>query len=204
MRRVRRQDFIGRRHLFRLFHASRRTDARAGHTATSAHNSRTGRHVRWSAAAYAGIAAGIAATIVEIALWSAFTDALPQIFFRDARFAAAIVMGAAVLSPTAGSTWQVLLAATLVHVVLSVAYGLILSWLILRMRMRASLLAGAAFGLFVFALDMYGLTTVFPWFEASRDWITVAAHITFGMVAAGVYRVLTRDPPQTAGDRHRG
>jgi hypothetical protein len=46
-----------------------------------------------SAAVCAGIAAGILATVVQIVLWSVFTDALPTILFRDARFAAAIVMG---------------------------------------------------------------------------------------------------------------
>lgn len=147
--------------------------------------------MKWSAAAYAGIAAGIGATIVEIVLWLAFTDALPEIFFRDARFAAAIVMGRGVLPPAAGSDWRVLLAATLVHFALSVVYGLILSRLIWRLRMSASLLAGTAFGLFVFALNMYGLTAVFPWFEATRDWITFAAHLAFGIVAAGVYRALS-------------
>lgn len=147
--------------------------------------------MKWSAAAYAGIAAGIGATIVEIVLWLAFTDALPEILFRDARFAAAIVMGRGVLPPAAGLDWRVLLAATLVHFALSVAYGLILSMLIGRLRMSASLFAGTAFGLFVFALNMYGFTAVFPWFEATRDWITVAAHLAFGIVAAGVYRALS-------------
>jgi len=151
-----------------------------------------GQPVKWSAAAYAGIAAGIGATIIEIVLWSAFTDALPGVFFRDARFAAAIVMGPGVLSRAAGFDWWVLLVATLVHFALSVAYGLILSQLIWRLSMPASLLAGAAFGLFVFALNMYGFTTVFPWFEATRDWIAVAAHLVFGIVAAGVYKLLAR------------
>ena len=54
--------------------------------------------VKWSAAVYAGFAAGILATIVQIVLWSVFTDALPEIFFRDARFAAAIVIGMPVLA----------------------------------------------------------------------------------------------------------
>ena len=39
----------------------------------------------WRAATYAGIAAGIVATAVEIVLWSVFTDAFPEILFRDAR-----------------------------------------------------------------------------------------------------------------------
>ena len=33
--------------------------------------------VNWRSAAYSGIAAGIAATLAQIALWSVFTDTLP-------------------------------------------------------------------------------------------------------------------------------
>lgn len=148
--------------------------------------------MKWSAGAYAGVAAGIIATVVEIVLWSVFTDALPAILFRDARFAAAIAMGAGVLSPPASFDGRVMLAATLVHFALSVVYGLILSRLIWRLRTLSSLLAGAGFGLFLYALNMYAFTTVFPWFEAARDWITAAAHVAFGLVAAGVYRLLAR------------
>lgn len=50
--------------------------------------------------------------------------------------------------------------------------------------------AGAAFGLCLYAVNMYGFTAVFPWFEGTRDGITVATHAAFGMVAAGVYRML--------------
>ena len=46
--------------------------------------------MKLSAAVYAGIAAAVLATIAEIVLWLVFTDALPGILFRDARFAAAI------------------------------------------------------------------------------------------------------------------
>ena len=78
------------------------------------------------------------------------------------------------------------------HLALSVAYGLILSRLISRLRTGSSLLAGTAFGLCLYAVNMYGFTTVFPWFEATRDGITVATHAAFGMVAAGVYGMLSR------------
>ena len=148
--------------------------------------------VKWSAAAYAGVAAGILATVVEIVLWSVFTDALPEILYRDTRFAAAIAIGPGALSPPAGFDWRVMLAATLVHFALSVVYALVLSRLISRLRAFPSLLAGAAFGLFLYALNMYGFTAVFPWFEAARDWITAAAHVAFGLAAAGVYRTLAR------------
>ena len=84
--------------------------------------------VNWGATLYAGVAAGVLATVVQIALWSTFGDALPSILFRDARFAAAIVMGRAVLPPPATFEWPVMLVVTLVHFALSITYGLSVSW----------------------------------------------------------------------------
>jgi len=148
-------------------------------------------HMRWRAAIGAGIAAGILATVVQIALWLALTDALPEILYRDARFAAAIVMGPSVLSP-ADSRVSVMLVATLVHFALSIVYGVILARLTARLRMHAALLAGGVFGLALFLVNMYGFTELFPWFAASRDGITLAAHVAFGIVAAGAYRSAVR------------
>jgi hypothetical protein len=144
--------------------------------------------VKWKAAAGAGLGAGVIATIFEIALWGVLTDALPENFLRDTRFAAAIVMGRRILGNALD--WQLIAVATLVHFALSIAYGLVLSLLIRRMRTLSSLAAGAAFGLSLYALNMYGFTTLFPWFEATRDSITVATHLAFGVAAAGVYRLL--------------
>lgn len=152
---------------------------------------------RWSrvdarAAVYAGVAAGVLATAVQIVLWLIFTDALPEILYRDSRFAAAIVLGRDVLPPPASFDVEIMLIAAAVHFALAVAYALLLGWLIADLRLRASLLAGAAFGLSAYALNMYGFTFVFPWFASSRDWITAATHLAFGIVLAGVYRVAVK------------
>jgi len=148
--------------------------------------------VNFNAAVCAGIVAGILATAVQIALWSVFTDALPTILFRDARFAAAIVMGRRVLPPPASFDPTVMLVATLVHFALSIAYGLALSALIRRLRTLPSIFAGAVFGLCLYGINMYGFTVVFPWFQAARDPITLATHAAFGTAAAGAYKMLSQ------------
>jgi hypothetical protein len=107
--------------------------------------------VTWSAAVWAGVAAGILATVAQIVLWSIFADLMPATLFRDARFTAAIVL-----------------------------------------RVVPPMLVGALFGLAVYGVNMYGFTAVFPWFEATRDWITIAAHLAFGVAAAGIYKMLSR------------
>ena len=154
------------------------------------------------AAVLAGVAAGVFATIVQIALWSVFSDAFPAILFRDARLAAAIVMGRGVLPPPASFDWQILLVATLVHFALSISYGLILSGLISRLATPLSAIVGAAFGLMLYAVNMYGFTVLFPWFEAARDWITATSHVAFGATAAVVYKVLSQR--QSAHTRRAG
>jgi hypothetical protein len=77
--------------------------------------------------------------------------------------------------------------ATLVHFALSIAYGVALSVLITRFSAPVSLLAGAAFGLTLYAVNMYGFTFFFPWFAAARDGITAATHIVFGVAVAAAY-----------------
>jgi hypothetical protein len=47
---------------------------------------------------------------------------------------------------------------------------------------------GTAFGLALYAINMYGFTLFFPWFTLVRDWITAATHAVFGVVVAIVYR----------------
>jgi len=150
--------------------------------------------VNWRAAIGAGIAAGIIATLVQIALWAVFTDALPAILFRDARFAAAIVMGRSVLPPLASFDWTVMFVATAVHFTLSIAYAVTLAALITPLALPSAVIAGVSFGLLIYGLNMYGFTAVFPWFETTRDWITAAAHGAFGGAAAAAYKMLS--PPR--------
>jgi hypothetical protein len=149
------------------------------------------RPVDWAAAVWAGMAAGVVATIVQIVLWSVFTNASPTVLFRDARFAAAIVLGPGVLPPPASFDGRVVLVATLVHFALSVVYGLILSRVIAHLRASASLFVGVVFGLCLYTVNMHGFTIIFPWFEASRVGITIAAQVAFGVIAAGAYRILS-------------
>jgi hypothetical protein len=144
--------------------------------------------IHWRSAALAGIAAGVIATLVQIAWWWAASEPLPAMLFRDARLTAAIVIGRQVLPPPATFDWSIMLVATLVHFSLSIAYGLTLSVIISRLSASLSLLAGAAFGLFLYAINMYGFTFLYPWFAAARDGITATTHVVFGLVVAAVFK----------------
>jgi hypothetical protein len=148
--------------------------------------------LNWSAAVGAGIAAGVIATGVQITLWWMFLDALPSILYRDARLTAAILMGQEVLPPPATFDWKVMIVASFIHFVISIAYSVILACLISRFGMMLSLLAGSIYGLILYGVNMYGVTLVFPWFAEVRDWITVLTHVVFGISIAGTYKALAR------------
>ena len=145
-------------------------------------------NIHWRSAALAGVAAGVVATVAQIALWWAASEPLPAILFRDARLSAAIIMGRQVLPPPATFDWSIMLVATLVHFALSIAYGLTLSVFISRLSTPLSLLAGAVFGLFLYAVNMYGFTFLYPWFAVARDWITATTHVVFGVVVVAIYK----------------
>lgn len=145
--------------------------------------------VRWRAAALAGLLAGLVATAVQLLLWWATARQPVGMLLRDTRLAAAIVMGSSVLPPPATFDWSVMAAATTVHGVLSIAYGLLLGRMVAHLPMRSALLAGGILGLVIFFINMYGFTVLFPWFAVSRDWITAIAHLFFGMSAALIYKV---------------
>ena len=144
------------------------------------------------AAAAAGVVAGVVATIAQVALWALLTDALPAILYRDARFAAAVVLGRHVLPPPATIDLAVMLAATLVHFAVAIGWTLVLAVALARLPARFALAVGAAFGIAVYAIDLYGFTALFPWFAASRDAIAAAAHVVFGIAAAVSYVALAR------------
>ena len=140
----------------------------------------------------AGIIAATAATAAEILLWWATGAPLTDTLVRDARLAAAIVLSERVLAPTPLFDWGVMTAATLVHFGLSILYAIALAVIIGGLGVAAAIATGVAFGGLLYLVNMYGFTFVFPWFVATRDWITFAAHLVFGATAGGVYAVVRR------------
>lgn len=137
--------------------------------------------------------AAILATALQLSLWRAYAFALPETLFRDARLAAAIVLGRSVLPPPATFDWRIMLVAACVHFALSIVYAFVLAVAIDHVAAPAAIAASALFGLVLYVVNMYGFTWLFPWFAITRDWITLTAHVAFG-VTAGVTYVAARKP----------
>ncbi|MDQ3007384.1 MAG: hypothetical protein M3R47_18615, partial [Chloroflexota bacterium] len=55
-----------------------------------------------------------------------------------------------------------------------------------------AILIGAVFGLILYFINFYGLTAIFPWFAMARNWISIFAHIMFGLIAAAAYKQLAK------------
>ena len=87
--------------------------------------------------------------------------------------------------------WAAMIVATLIHFSLSVIYSMILAAFIVRRSLGVSVFVGVEFGFILFGVNMYIFTLIFPWFEEARDWITLVAHVVFGIIAAAMYRVLS-------------
>lgn len=137
-----------------------------------------------------GVAAGVVSTLVQVALWLAFTDEFPAILYRDARLAAALVLGRSVLPPPATFDAAVMVVATLIHFALSLVYAGFITLLAARLAAFPAVLAGAAFGVMLYLVNLYGFTEVFPWFVAARGWIALLAHVAFGVAAVSAQQFL--------------
>ncbi|WP_417903642.1 sodium:proline symporter [Burkholderia territorii] len=143
---------------------------------------------------WAACCAAVCSTIIELLLWPiAGEDAIHDLL-RDARLTAAIVMGRSILGAPADFDPTIMGVATMVHAVLSLAYTVVLAKLVRGRSLGAALLAGAAFGLVLYGINLHAFTAIFPWFVAVRGVITLVAHLVFGVVAAGVYCFARRLP----------
>ena len=143
-------------------------------------------HTDWKTAAWAGVAGGAVFLVMEMMLvWLAMGESP----WAPPRMMAAMVMGQGVLPPPATFDAVIVAVAMLVHFALSVAYGLLLGWIVHRMGMGMALLTGAVFGLVAIYLVNFHLIApaVFPWFTMAQNWISVLSHVVFGLVVAGVY-----------------
>lgn len=146
--------------------------------------------IKLSAAIWSGVAAGVLSSLAQVLVWALFTHQFPGALLRDARLAAAIVLGPRVLPPPAGFDMTIMMVAGAIHFTLSVAYGLALAPLVSRRGFREAALVGIGFGLALYAVNLYGFTLIYPWFARVRDANTLMAHIVFGLAAAGTYRFL--------------
>lgn len=153
----------------------------------------------WMAGVWAGLIAGLAFLALEMALVPLLMGGSP---WEPPRMIAAIVMGRDALPPPATFDAGVVMAALGVHFVLSIILGLILAVGISLFNLDSSagliFVVGVVFGLIIYFVNFYGMTAFFPWFAGARNWLSMALHVVFGVVAAESYFGLEKRRPAGA------
>lgn len=144
-----------------------------------------------------GVFAGSVATLAQLLLWWLAAVPLPEVLYRDTRLTAAILLPASLLAPESlfqAPSALALLTATFIHFSLSFIYSATFLYLSKRFEAvaRRPLMAGLAFGLLLYGVNMYGFTLLMPWFSLVRDGITIAAHAVFGLCLGLAVRANTR------------
>jgi uncharacterized membrane protein YagU involved in acid resistance len=145
------------------------------------------RNLSLSAAVWAGLIAALVFMMLEMIMVPVFGGGSP---WGPPRMIAAIAMGPDVLPPPATFDLMILMVAMMIHFVLSIVLAIVLAWLVKGRAQGVALAIGAVFGLVVYLVNFYGMTAVFPWFAMARNWISIFAHVMFGVVAAWSYLVL--------------
>jgi hypothetical protein len=148
----------------------------------------------WRAGLWAGLIAGIVFVMLEMMLVWLVMGMSP---WAPPRMMAAMLMGRSVLPPPADFALLPVIGAMLIHIPLSIAYGLAIGWIVHRMDIAMAMAAGAVFGLIgIYFVNFYLIAPpLFPWFADARNGISIFAHAAFGAVAAAAYVGLRR--PQT-------
>jgi hypothetical protein len=125
-----------------------------------------------------GIAAGLVFAAFEMVASAALMGA--GAFFMPLRMIGAIALGSAALDPSYPLAFAGL-AGLVVHVALSVIYGMIFAVIVggLRSRMWDTVLGGL-FGLFLWVFNFYVVAPrAFPWFLESNPFVQFVAHTFF-------------------------
>lgn len=139
------------------------------------------------AAVLAGLIAGLVYLVVQIVMATWLLGSTPWVALR---WQAAIILGQGVLPPPATfAAWPVLVG-LLLHLLLSLLYGLLIAFIIHRGGLLMGIVGGGLIGLALYALNFYTLTLIFPWFFAIRNWLLVVGHVLFGALVGGIYEAL--------------
>ena len=136
------------------------------------------------AAVIAGLIAGAVFLMLEMLMVPMFLAGSP---WGPPRMIAAMVMGPDVLPPPASFDLVILMVAMMIHIVLSIVLALVFALLAKGRPMTTTIMVGAVFGLVLYLVNFYGMTAVFPWFAEARNWVSLFAHVMFGVVLGWAY-----------------
>ena len=79
----------------------------------------------------------------------------------------------------------------ILHLVVSLLYGLIISRIVATLRRRPAFVAGALAGLVLYAINFGVVSAFWPWLRGA-EFSVLITHIVFGLITAGAYRGLLK------------
>lgn len=144
--------------------------------------------------ALVGVPAGLAAGAAYLLAQAAFSIADGGTGSEPFQRISAILLGPGAVPPPSEWSGRVVGIALLIHLSLSAVYGRMVDVMVMRTQgLVAAAALGALAGAALFVLNRLVIApAVFPWFDASRNLMTAADHVLFGVVAAVVCVSLRR------------
>jgi uncharacterized membrane protein YagU involved in acid resistance len=147
----------------------------------------------WKAAVWAGLIAGAVFMMVEMLMVMFFMGQSP---WGPPRMIAAMIMGKGVLPPPGSFDMGIVTTAMMIHFALSVVYGLVFGWIVHRLSGVNATLIGAVFGLAIYFINFHLIAPVmFPWFTMAQNWVSVVAHLIFGLALGASYAATRHHKP---------
>lgn len=152
--------------------------------------------VDYKAAVLAGLFAGLVFMMLEMIMVPLFLGGSP---WGPPRMIAAIALGKGVLpDPPPPPTFDMgmMVAAGVVHFILSVVFAVVLALVLPRFSAGMALGIGAGFGVVLYLVNFYLVPAIgiFPWFAMARNWVSIFSHIIFGVLAAWAYLRWSKRP----------
>lgn len=146
--------------------------------------------IHWRAVIGAGVIAGIVFLMYEMIMMPLVMGVSP---WAPPRMMAAIVLGEGVLPPPATFDLGIMMAAMMLHLVLSIIYAFIIAEAVQRGGIGLAIGIGALAGLVLYWINFYLFTSAFPWFAMARNWVSLTGHVLYGLVLGWAYRGLLRE-----------
>jgi hypothetical protein len=154
--------------------------------------------IDYKAATWAGLITAVVFMMLEMIMVPLFMGGSP---WGPPRMMGAILLGGEVLPPPATFDFGIFMAALAVHLPISVLFTIVTAFIIEKMSFAMALVVGAVLGFLLYVIGFYLMTDIWPWFAKARNWVSIFAHLVFGLVAAWAYMKLrivnAKDRPAT-------
>lgn len=148
------------------------------------------RNVAWRAIPVAALLSAIIFLAIQLIVSALVLNISPRLFLQ---YAASLVLGEGVLLDLGA---DIVVVGLIVHFVLSLLFTLLIAVVVHRWGLLIGIAGGALLGLCLYAINLYTMTLLFPWFFAINSTVLLLSHVGFGAVAGGIYEMLdTYDEP---------